>query len=53
MAKNMLANGNLSKRIKEVVIKTDSAYLVNSMVNYIVKWQRNGYINAKGNPVAN
>jgi ribonuclease HI len=52
MAKNMFLNGNLDKHIREVVIKTDSAYLVNSMVDYIVTWKRNGFINARGHPVA-
>lgn len=53
MARNMFANGNIDRHIKEVVIKSDSAYLVNSIVDRTCKWYENGYINARGVPVAN
>lgn len=36
-----------------VVIKADSAYLVNSMTQHIYKWRRNGFKTAKGLPVVN
>lgn len=53
--RNILANGGYkhSGRIDEVVIKTDSAYLVNSMTDWIVKWRANGYLNARGLPLCN
>jgi ribonuclease HI len=50
---NMFANGNIRGRFSEVVIKTDSAYMVNSMTTYVVKWRSNGYTNARGLPVVN
>lgn len=53
MARNMFANGNINRHITEVVIKTDSAYLVNSMTNWVIKWRHNDYTNAKGLPVVN
>lgn len=49
----MFANGNLDRHLCEVVIKTDSAYLVNSMTSYVIKWRNNNYTNARGRPVAN
>jgi ribonuclease HI len=52
-ARNMFANGNLNRHLSEVVIKTDSAYLVNSMTSYIIKWRNNDYTNARGLPVVN
>jgi ribonuclease HI len=53
--RNILANGGYkhSGRIDEVVIKTDSAYLVNGMTDWIVKWRNNGYLNARGLPLCN
>ncbi|KAI7369682.1 hypothetical protein KC354_g1751 [Hortaea werneckii] len=36
-----------------VVIKTDSAYLVNAMAKYVFKWRLNDYTNCKGRPVTN
>jgi ribonuclease HI len=52
-ARNMITNGNLKRHLSEVVIKTDSAYLVNSMTSYIIKWRNNDYTNARGLPVVN
>lgn len=52
-ARNMFANGNLNRHLSEVVIKTDSAYLVNSMTSYVIKWRNNDYTNARGLPVVN
>lgn len=52
-AKNILGNGGFDEHISEVVIKTDSAYVVNGMTSWIIKWRGNGYLNARGLPVAN
>lgn len=41
------------REIKEVIIISDSAWLVNSMTSYIDKWRQNGYINSKRQPVFN
>lgn len=53
--RNILANGGYknSGPIDEIVIKTDSAYVVNSMTDWIVKWRYNGYLNARGLPLCN
>lgn len=40
-------------RLRRVVIKADSAYLVNAMTDWIFKWKDNGYINSRGLPVTN
>jgi ribonuclease HI len=37
----------------EVIIKRDSAYLVNSMTSYVNKWRANEYLSAKGKSVVN
>ncbi|EED13827.1 ribonuclease H1, putative [Talaromyces stipitatus ATCC 10500] len=37
----------------ELEIFSDSKYAVNCMNEWIYKWERNGYINSAGNPVAN
>ncbi len=39
--------------ITQLVIKADSEYLVKGMTEWIFKWEENGYLNAKGLPVAN
>ncbi|KAF7718360.1 Uncharacterized protein PECH_001045 [Penicillium ucsense] len=36
-----------------VVIKSDSAYLVQGITEYMPKWIQNGYINSSGRPVEN
>ncbi|KAL8867286.1 MAG: hypothetical protein Q9174_005757 [Haloplaca sp. 1 TL-2023] len=41
------------KHLIQVIIKADSAYLVNGMTEFLAKWKENGYKNAKGLPVAN
>lgn len=53
--RNMFANGNLDDRgpIDEVIIKSDSEYVVKSMTTWIIKWRDNGYMNAKGLPLVN
>jgi len=40
-------------RVRHVVIKSDSAYLVNSMTSSIEKWKNNGWQTAKKTPVKN
>ncbi|RYP21673.1 hypothetical protein DL765_002134 [Monosporascus sp. GIB2] len=40
-------------RISHLVIKSDSAYLVNSMTGAINKWKTNGWLTTKKTPVAN
>ena len=37
----------------DVSIKSDSAYAVNYMKDFTYKWSANGWINARGQPVAN
>jgi ribonuclease HI len=39
--------------IDNVVLVTDSAYLVDSITDYIFRWKQNGWINSKGEDVAN
>lgn len=39
--------------VQVLVVKSDSAYLVNSMTEYIDRWRKNGYKNVKGTAVAN
>lgn len=39
--------------IKWIVIKSDSAYLVNNIVTNVQKWRVNGYKTARGTPVVN
>lgn len=41
------------RRLRRVVIKADSSYLVNAMTDWIKKWNSNGFINAKGQRVTN
>jgi ribonuclease HI len=50
-----LAVSPMSSRsaVENVVIKTDSAYLANSMVTYVAKWRVNDYTNHRGSPVHN
>ncbi|KAF2095441.1 ribonuclease H-like protein, partial [Rhizodiscina lignyota] len=42
-----------SCRVQHLVIKSDSAYLVNSMTKHIHKWRANGWMTAKKTPVSN
>ncbi|MCJ1449862.1 hypothetical protein MMC28_000190 [Mycoblastus sanguinarius] len=37
----------------QVIIKADSEYVVKGMTEWIFKWRKNGYRNAKGLPVTN
>lgn len=49
----MLHNPNFDQKIRQIIIKSDSAYLVNSMVEYVEKWRLNGYTSSRGRPVVN
>ncbi|OWZ11627.1 hypothetical protein PHMEG_00015322 [Phytophthora megakarya] len=40
-------------RTRPAIIFTDSELLIKTMYEYIHKWRRNGWINQKGDPVAN
>jgi ribonuclease HI len=53
--RHMAANGGLENEvwINEIIIKTDSAFVVNSMTDWIVKWRDNGYLSAKGVAIVN
>jgi ribonuclease HI len=42
-----------SCRLRHIVIKSDSAYVVNSMTSHVHKWQVNGWMTAKKTPVSN
>ncbi|KAK8117903.1 ribonuclease H-like protein [Apiospora kogelbergensis] len=42
-----------SQWAKHVVIKSDSAYLVDSITQHLPKWRSNGWLNSKGTLVAN
>jgi ribonuclease HI len=41
------------EKLYQVVIKSDSQYLVNGMTNWVFKWETNGYQTSKGTPVVN
>ncbi|KAG6109731.1 hypothetical protein E4U13_005670 [Claviceps humidiphila] len=41
------------QRLREVVIKADSDYLVKGMTDYIFKWKQNGFLTTKRTPVTN
>jgi ribonuclease HI len=41
------------ERLEQLVIKSDSEYLVKGMTEYVLKWKKNGYKNCKGKPVIN
>lgn len=40
-------------RVKHLVIKSDSGYVVDGITKYVKKWESNGWRNAKGEPVKN
>lgn len=42
-----------SCKVKHLVIKSDSSYVVQLIVSHIHKWRRNGWLTAKGQPVKN
>lgn len=39
--------------VTEVIIKSDSTYLVNGMTSWIVNWRTNGYMNSRGQHLRN
>lgn len=39
--------------LKAIVIKSDSEYVVRGLTEWLPKWKKNGWKNAKGSPVAN
>ncbi|KAK2882678.1 hypothetical protein FQN49_000110 [Arthroderma sp. PD_2] len=39
--------------LTQVIIKTDSAYMVNGVTQWVNRWEANGYINADGGQVTN
>lgn len=53
MARNMFATRKIVSHVREVVIKSDSVCVVNSMVCWVANWRQNGYVNARGDPIVN
>lgn len=53
--KDVIANGayNVGSHINQIVIKTDSAYVVKSMTDWIGTWRSNGYKNHQGGDLLN
>ncbi|KAI7348036.1 hypothetical protein KC320_g6861 [Hortaea werneckii] len=41
------------RKLRRVIIKADSAYLVNAMTKWVFKWRNNNYTNCRGRPVKN
>ena len=39
--------------LNKVVVKSDSEYVVKGMTEWLPKWKKNGYRNARGKPVSN
>ena len=44
---------DLDGGLETVIIKTHSSYLVKCFSEYVFEWEKNGYLNAHGNPVIN
>uniref|UniRef100_A0A093UR09 ribonuclease H n=1 Tax=Talaromyces marneffei PM1 TaxID=1077442 RepID=A0A093UR09_TALMA len=51
--RGLLTEDDEGKQLSMVVIKSDSEYLVKGMTQWILKWKKNGFRNAKGAPVVN
>lgn len=55
--KNAMVTGHkfdeLGSEFPQVIIKTDSAYLVLGMTEHLAKWKLSGYRNTAGDPVVN
>ncbi|GAB7332924.1 hypothetical protein MBLNU13_g04632t1 [Cladosporium sp. NU13] len=49
----MVKTPDFFQKIKQIVIKSDSAYLVDNMVTHIEKWRLNNYTSSRGRPVVN
>ena len=43
----------LYRKLRREVVKTNSMYLVDAVVEHIDRWKDNGYVNAKGEEVVN
>lgn len=43
----------LDHDITDLTIKTDSQYVIEGLTKHYPKWQKNGYKNSQGNPIAN
>ncbi|KAI6915048.1 hypothetical protein KC318_g124 [Hortaea werneckii] len=41
------------RKLRRVIIKADSAYLVNAMTKWVFKWRNNNYTSCRGRPVRN
>ncbi|KAF3491211.1 uncharacterized protein GIQ15_00728 [Arthroderma uncinatum] len=52
-AKNINDNGIDGQPLAQVIIKTDSAYMVNGVTQWVDGWEANGYTNANGRRVTN
>lgn len=51
--RNLYKNYDPAGLYEEIIIKTDSAHLVNSMTSHINAWRSNGYMTAQNTPVVN
>lgn len=49
----LLPSGDRSPLVRNIVIVTDSTYLVSCLTQHVYAWNSNGYKNAKGKEVAN
>ncbi|KAH0556121.1 hypothetical protein GP486_005943 [Trichoglossum hirsutum] len=52
-AQVILGRGIAGGELGKVIIKADSEYMVKGMTDWIYKWNANGYMTARGKPVAN
>ncbi|MCJ1454229.1 hypothetical protein MMC28_004581 [Mycoblastus sanguinarius] len=39
--------------LSQIIIKSDSEYVVKGMTDWMIKWKKNGFKNARGSPVQN
>lgn len=49
----ILKDPSVDQEIRQIVVKSDSAYLVSSMVDWVEKWRDNGYKTYRRTPVVN
>ncbi|SPO26060.1 related to Ribonuclease H [Ustilago trichophora] len=50
----MIRAAELSPRDgRRIIIRTDSMYSINTVTEWLPKWERNGWRNARGQPVSN
>lgn len=52
-AKELMLSGELEHGLKHLIIKSDSAYLVNAVTDWIYHWEFSGYKNFRGPRVDN